>query len=89
MLNQANQENLNNEILTTSEACKFLDFSKSYLYKLTSKQTLPHYKPNGKKIYFRRGDLQEWLLQNRIKSLAEIETEALDYVVSKKKGGVR
>jgi excisionase family DNA binding protein len=77
------------EVLNFVEACEFLNLSASYLYKLTSKQELPHYKPNGKKIYFRRGELQEWLLKNRIKPLAEIETEALDYVVSKKKGGVR
>jgi excisionase family DNA binding protein len=77
------------EILSFSEACEFLNLSASYLYKLTSTQKLPHYKPNGKKIYFRRGELQEWLLKNRIKPLAEIEKEALDYVVSKKKGGVR
>lgn len=77
------------EVLNFGEACEFLNLSASYLYKLTSAQKLPHYKPNGKKIYFRRGELQEWLLQNRIKSLAEIDTEAIDYVVTKKKGGVR
>jgi excisionase family DNA binding protein len=77
------------EVLNFGEACEFLNLSASYLYKLTSAQKLPHYKPNGKKIYFRRGELQEWLLKNRIKPLAEIEQEAMDYVVSKKKGGVR
>ena len=77
------------EVLNFGEACEFLNLSASYLYKLTHKQQIPHYKPNGKKIYFRRGELQEWLLQNRVKPLAEIEQEALDYVVSNKKGGVR
>lgn len=36
------------EILSFEEACAFLNFSKSYLYKLTSACAIPHYKPSGK-----------------------------------------
>ena len=38
--------------LTLVEAAKFLDLSPSHLYKLTSERKIPHFKPNGKKIYF-------------------------------------
>ena len=30
----------------------FLNLSKSYLYKLTSGNLIPHYKPQGKMLYF-------------------------------------
>ena len=83
-----NTENLNKEILNFNDACQFLDYSKSYLYKLTYSRQIEHYKPNGKKLYFKRTDLEAWLLRNRIKTADEIEKEAIDYVV-KKKGGVR
>jgi excisionase family DNA binding protein len=70
--------------LPLQEASKYLNISKSYLYKLTCKQQIPHYKPNGKKIYFKRTELEEWLLKRRVKPVDEIEQEAIDYVTKKK-----
>ena len=77
-------DNLNKEIYNLSEACTFLDYSKSYLYKLTHSRQIPHYKPNGKKLYFKRTDLEAWLLRNRVRTADEIEQEAIDYVVIQK-----
>jgi excisionase family DNA binding protein len=37
-------------VLSFDEASKYLNLSKSYLYKLTSAQQIPHYKPQGKMI---------------------------------------
>ena len=34
--------------LTLNEAAQYLDISKSYLYKLTCSNKIPHYKPNGR-----------------------------------------
>jgi excisionase family DNA binding protein len=53
------------EILNLSEAALFLDISRSHLYKLTSQKQIPHFCPQGKKLYFRRDDLQNWLQRNR------------------------
>ena len=39
-------------VLSFEEASRFLSLSKSYLYKLTSAGLIPHYKPQGKLIYF-------------------------------------
>ena len=72
------------QILSFNETCSFLGYSKSYLYKLTHTRRIPHYKPNGKKLYFKRSDLEAWLLRNRVKTADEIEQEAIDYVVKKK-----
>jgi len=83
-----NTENFNKEIFNFNEACIFLDYSGSYLYKLTHTRQIPHFKPNGKKLYFKRADLEGWLLRNRIKTSSELEQEAIEYVV-KNKGGVR
>lgn len=60
------------EVLTSSEAAKYMDISKSYLYKLTMRKQIPHYKPMGKMCYFDRLELQEWLRSNRV--AAEEET---------------
>ncbi|MCU4155236.1 helix-turn-helix domain-containing protein [Carboxylicivirga sp. A043] len=52
-------------VLNFNEGASFLDLSKSHLYKLTSQKRIPHFCPEGKKIYFLREDLQNWLLRNR------------------------
>ena len=51
--------------LTLKEAAEFLDFSRSYLYRLTSQGRVPHYKPEGKRVYFDRAELVDWLKRNR------------------------
>lgn len=66
---------------TFQEACSYLDISPSYLYKLTSQNKIVHFKPNGKKIYFLKSDLNAWLLRNRVSTAYELEQRAIDYVV--------
>ena len=73
------------EVLTFDEACIYIGVSNSHLYKLTSNRSIPHYKPQGKMIYFRRSELDEWLLKNRIKTKEEINSEAMIYVITDKK----
>lgn len=55
------------DFLNVKEAAEFLDYSKSYLYKLTQLKIIPHYKPNGKKLYFKISDLGNWITRNQIK----------------------
>ncbi|MFZ1730412.1 MAG: helix-turn-helix domain-containing protein [Bacteroidota bacterium] len=74
----------NKSILTFKEACRYLDFSSSYLYKLTSLAQIPHYKPRGKRVYFERRDLDDWLRQNRVRSENELESEAINRITMPK-----
>lgn len=57
------------EVLTADEAAKYMGVSKSYLYKLTGKKEIPHYKPMGKMCYFNRKELEAWLQRNKIELL--------------------
>lgn len=57
-------------------AAAYLNISKSHLYQLTSKGKIGHYKPAGKKLYFDKTDLDEYLRRNRIPPQWEVETEA-------------
>ena len=68
--------------LTLKEAAEFLDFSRSYLYRLTSQGRVPCYKPEGKRIYFDRAELVNWLKRNRIRPQEELEATAANYVVN-------
>jgi excisionase family DNA binding protein len=77
------QNLLQKEIITFAEACLYLDLSSSHLYKLTSSNTIPCYCPQGKKLYFRRLELDTWLTRTRSASVAEVEQRAADYISSK------
>lgn len=73
-----NLERINQEaktILTLEEVAKYTNYSKSYIYKLTSRREIPCYKPNGKQLYFKRTEIDEWLLTNRKMTNKEIESE--------------
>lgn len=74
------------EVLTSDEAARYMGISKSYLYKLTMRQQVPHYKPMGKMCYFNRAELEAWLQSNRIATGGEIAERANDYCM---KGGRR
>ena len=71
-------------ILSFEEVCAFLNFSKSYLYKLTSTCAIPHFKPSGKMVYFEREELEKWLRQNPVKTKDQIEMEASSYILKKR-----
>ena len=74
------QNLLQKSVLNLNEAAKYLRLSTSCLYHMTSGKEIPHYIPNGKKIYFNREQLDEWLQRNRQYTTQEIEKEASDYV---------
>ena len=75
---------LSKNVLSFEEASRFLNLSKSYLYKLTSAGVIPHYKPQGKMIYFEKTALEEWLRQNPVKTQAQIAQEAQLYLLKHK-----
>ncbi len=75
------------EVITSEEAAKYLGIKKSYLYKLTMRRQIPHYKPMGKMCYFNRVELEQWLQSNRVSTSTEIAQQAQAYCM--KKGGVQ
>ena len=70
-------------VLSFEEASRFLNLSKSYLYKLTSGNLIPNYKPQGKMLYFEKTELEAWLRQNPIRTQAQTEAEAQKYVLAR------
>lgn len=68
------------EILNADEAAQYTGLKKSYLYKLTMNRGIPHSKPSGKMCYFRRKDLDEWMMRNPVKTEDEIRADADRYM---------
>ncbi len=74
------QNILSKEILTLEEAAEYLQLSKSCLYKATSNKEIPHYVPGGKKIYFRRSELENWVFRSRVTPITELALEVKNYL---------
>lgn len=81
-------------VLTLDEVALLTGLSTSYVYQLTHYKKIPYYKPNGRVLYFDRGEVEKWMKRNRQNSVEEAESAALTYVVDgavnkgKGKGGV-
>ncbi len=71
-------------VLSFADVVLLTGLSKSHLYKLTCSHQIPHYKPTGKQIYFDRSEVEEWMKQNRVATMAEIERAATTQVMTKK-----
>lgn len=76
----------NKEILSFKEAMAYLDVSKSFLYKATSRKKIRFSKPNGGKLYFRKEDLDRWMTQNTQESV-EDKMSFLEQSLNKGKHG--
>jgi excisionase family DNA binding protein len=73
------------QALTMSDASLLTGLSKSHLYKLVCYKKIPHYKSQGGKLtYFDKDELNGWMLQRRVKTSDELETEAISYTVTGK-----
>jgi excisionase family DNA binding protein len=67
--------------MTLDEAADYLYVSKSHTYQLTGKGLIAHFKPAGKKIFFKKSDLDAYLLRNRRASESELEEAASHHIV--------
>jgi excisionase family DNA binding protein len=62
--------------LTMKEAAEYLGTTVNYLYKLTSQQhRIPYYAP-GRKLLFKRAELDEWIEKSRVATDEEIRNKS-------------
>ena len=72
------------EIMNLIQAAEYLSLSKSSLYKSTSQREIPHFKM-GKRIYFKKSELDQWVTEIRVKTRKDIEREADAYIAKSNK----
>jgi excisionase family DNA binding protein len=51
--------------LSVNEAAAFTGLSKNYLYKLIHQKKIPHYKPNGGRVFFKQEELEGFIFRGR------------------------
>ena len=67
-------------VLNFSEVKLYTNLSESYLYELTSSGGIPCYKPNGKQLYFKKKEIEDWLLSNRKATNIELDELASSHI---------
>ena len=65
--------------MTAEELAEYIDVALSTVHKWSSKGIVPGFK-KGKRLYFSKKEIDQWLRQQKKKTLAEIESEAATHV---------
>ena len=79
VLNYISEMPDSNQIMNISEIAVYINVAKSTIYGMTHRNTIPHYK-NGKKLYFKKSDIDEWIFSKSIKTKDDIENEAMEHI---------
>lgn len=66
--------------LSVSDVMLLTGLSRSCIYNMTHAKQIPFYKPNGKVLYFKRAEIEEWMLQNRQQTVDEAQQRADEYL---------
>lgn len=69
------QELSKKQLMSVKEAASYLNLDEQTLYNFNRDKKIPHYKPNGKKVYYKRDELDDWVFQNRIPTSEEKSSE--------------
>ena len=70
--------------LTIEDVALLTGLSKSRLYKLCYLKHIPYWKSNGRHTYFDKAEVENWMLNHRVKTNDEIESEAATRIVTGK-----
>lgn len=68
------------DYIDVKEAASYLNISKSAIYKMTSNRQLPFYNPGGKKIYFKKSELNNWIESAKQCSIEDYALEVDSYL---------
>jgi excisionase family DNA binding protein len=88
-----NEKKLNKEttfsqtVLTLDELVNYCGYKKNYIYQLIHKRKIPAHKPpKGKKLFFSKTEIDDWLLTRKLETVEEIKNNMINenYLTRKK-----
>jgi predicted DNA-binding transcriptional regulator AlpA len=71
------------DILNAKGAAQYLDISIYQLYRLRDQGSFPSYSPTGRKLYFLKSELNDWILSKRKASLKDTNSLATKSLIFK------
>ncbi|MHB9055778.1 MAG: helix-turn-helix domain-containing protein [Paludibacteraceae bacterium] len=82
--NQPKTDESEDEIMTVDQLSVYLTIAKATIYGKCSAREIPYFKV-GKRVYFKKSVINEWLSQGRIHTMDEIKQQAEDYLVQRRR----
>lgn len=73
-----------NDLQNIDETADFTGYTKKTIYGYCQKNTIPHYKKNGR-LFFFKSEIIEWIQSGEQKTIKAIESETDEFFASKKK----
>ena len=70
-------------VLDIEGASLLTGLSVGRIHHLTAERQIPHYK-KSRKLYFKKDELERWMLDQKIPSAADIDQQATTYVATNK-----
>ncbi len=64
-----------NKFLTVTEVSQMLNISTGAIYNMTSTRQIPFFKKGGR-VYFDKKEIDEWIRQDRRKTIKQLQVEA-------------
>ncbi len=84
LANDKTESKSKDEILNISQAAAFLNLAVPTIYGRVSKQQIPVYK-QGKRLYFYKSELEEWIKSGKKKTMEELLHEAENNIERRKR----
>ena len=78
-----NQSLSQKRVFNLEELCEYFGFEKGTVYVWTSRKEIPHSKKSG--LWFKREDVENWLLSNPITTEAQLEAQAASYIIKNRR----
>jgi len=61
-------------VLTLDELVSYSGYKKNYIYQLIHKRQIPAHKPpKGRKLFFQKAEIDNWLLSRKLSTVEEIQ----------------
>ncbi|MEY3499901.1 MAG: hypothetical protein RL308_1570 [Bacteroidota bacterium] len=83
--NLAKQMLSQKKVLNTEELVIYTGLSETTIHRLTTQRKIPHSQPLGRKLFFDREKIDEWLLSKPRRSADEIAEEAASITFGRKR----
>jgi excisionase family DNA binding protein len=64
------------ENMCVKEAAAYCGYKVSYMYALANRNEIPHHKPTGGRIFFKRGELDEFMARGKRNAGYEVQDTA-------------
>lgn len=69
------------DVMTVADVAIYLNISESRLRHMVSERLIPFYK-RGNSVFFKKSEIEDWMLQERIPTRQELSSQASRYILT-------